>query len=353
VKTMSYALTTAAGEDTCSLTNDKFEADVEASWFSATLDRKRMKELMKRTDAAGYRHFGVWLVLLIGSAIGIVLTWLTFATIPFLVVYGLVYAMSDHHAHELSHGTPFKNRRVNEVLYHLNGFMTLHEIHYWRWSHTRHHTDTLMVGRDPEIAIPRPPKLWRIALDFFFIPSGFTQLRSITAIAVTGKVRGDGEHFVPPSEVGRIVGNSRVYTAVFVATVGACFATGSLLPAVLIVTPRFWGGPFAQWFNITQHAGLAENVLDHRFNTRTVLMNPLFRFMYINMNYHVEHHMFPMVPFHALPKLHREIGDQLTPASPSTLAAWRELMPALRAQQADVTFTLPRFPPKGIDQRLR
>ena len=35
---------------------------------------------------------------------------------------------------------------------------------------------------------------------------------------------------------------------------------------------------------------------------RTVLMNPVSRFIYWNMNYHVEHHMFPMVPYHALPQ---------------------------------------------------
>ena len=36
-------------------------------------------------------------------------------------------------------------------------------------------------------------------------------------------------------------------------------------------------------------------------------MNPISRFVYWNMNYHVEHHMFPMVPYHALPALHAEI----------------------------------------------
>ena len=33
----------------------------------------------------------------------------------------------------------------------------------WRWSHTRHHTDTLMVGRDPEIAAMRPARLAQAA----------------------------------------------------------------------------------------------------------------------------------------------------------------------------------------------
>ena len=42
-------------------------------------------------------------------------------------------------------------------------------------------------------------------------------------------------------------------------------------------------------------------------NSRTVYMNPVFRFVYWNMNYHLEHHMFPMVPYHALPALHAEM----------------------------------------------
>jgi fatty acid desaturase len=42
-------------------------------------------------------------------------------------------------------------------------------------------------------------------------------------------------------------------------------------------------------------------------------MNPVSRFIYWNMNYHVEHHMFPMVPYHALPRLHATIKDDLPP----------------------------------------
>ena len=32
-------------------------------------------------------------------------------------------------------------------------------------------------------------------------------------------------------------------------------------------------------FGMTQHAGLDEDVLDHRLNSRTIYMNPVFRFM--------------------------------------------------------------------------
>ena len=44
-------------------------------------------------------------------------------------------------------------------------------------------------------------------------------------------------------------------------------------------------------YALTQHAGLGEDVLDHRLNTRTVKMNVVNGFLYWNMNYHVEHHM--------------------------------------------------------------
>jgi fatty acid desaturase len=336
-----YALSGDVAQVT-SLDEEAFEGEVEAVWFSATIDRKELKSLMKRSDAAGYRHFGLWLVLLIGSLIGVIVTWRSWATLPFLAVYGVMYAMSDHHAHELSHGTPFKNRTVNEALYQLSGFMTLHEGAYWRWSHTRHHTNTLLVGQDPEIALQRPPNLTRMWLDFFNLPAGTGQIRNLTRMAFTGKVTADGTHFIPEAERGKVIRNSRIYVAIFVAVLAASISFRSWLPVLLVVTPRFWGGVFAQAFNVTQHAGLPEEVYDHRRNCRTVYLNPVFRFLYMNMNYHVEHHMFPMVPFNQLPKLHEAIKAQCAPASPGVLAAWREFLPVVRRQQTDPSFVIVR-----------
>ena len=50
------------------------------------------------------------------------------------------------------------------------------------------------------------------------------------------------------------------------------------------------------------------------------------------MNYHVEHHMFPMVPYHRLPELHEEIKHDLAPVYPSIWAAYKELVPAVLRQ---------------------
>ena len=338
-----YFLTGEASAVTA-LDQSAFEAEVEADWFTPTIERKTLKSLMRRNDARGYRHFGIWLVLLAGSAVGVIVTWLSWWSAPFLIVYGVMYSMSDHHAHELSHGTPFKNRRVNEVFYQVNSFMALHDPVYWRWSHTRHHTHTLMVGRDPEIAVQRPPSWSKLLLDFFFIRSGWALLKAIF-INAGGTVRGDGEHFIPESERTKVVRMSRLFVLLIVAVPVLAVATGSWLPVVLMVTPRFWGGFLAQVFSITQHAGMEENVSDHRLSTRTVMFNPLFRFLYINMNYHVEHHMFPMVPFHALPKLHEQIKDQCLPPSPSVVAAWREFIPVMIKHGTDETYSVSRVLP--------
>ena len=58
-------------------------------------------------------------------------------------------------------------------------------------------------------------------------------------------------------------------------------------------------------------------------------MNPFSRFVYWNMNYHVEHHMFPMVPYHALPRLHALIKDDLPAPNPSMWHAYREVWPVV------------------------
>jgi fatty acid desaturase len=329
------------------LREGQFEERVEHEWYSPVVDRKQLKNLMQRSDVEGWKHFGPWLVLLLGSGVGAFLTFGTWWCVPFFAVYGAMYSMSDHHAHELWHGTPFRTRWINEVFHHLNGFMTLHEGYAWRWSHTRHHTETLFVGRDPEIAAPRPPDIAGLLSDLFYIKSAYTQLKKIAGNAFR-RFDKDTLDFVPETELGKVALSSRVYIGIILATVGSCLVWQTILPALFVVTPRMYGGPLAQIFNITQHAGLAENVRDHRLNTRTVILNPVFAWMYMNMNYHIEHHMFPMVPFYNLPKLHALIKNRCPEPYRGLVEAYREIIPALMRQVRDPTWFVTRELPVTV-----
>jgi fatty acid desaturase len=337
----TYGLGGGGADGAADLDSEAFESRVEQEWFSCKIDRKALKQLTKRSDGPPLRHFGLWLGLLILSGVAGFLTWGSWWCVLPFAVYGVLYAAADHRAHELSHGTPFKTRWINEVLYQLAAFMALHEGYYWRWSHSRHHTHTIIVGRDPEIAVQRPPGIVALLLDLFFIKSGLKMIAIILRNA-TGSINADGRHFIPTMEVAKVVWSSRIYVAIFAATIAACLFTHSILPAMFIVLPRFYGGPLSQVFNITQHTGLDEDVYDHRLNTRTVLMNPAFNFLYMHMNYHIEHHMFPMVPFYALPELHERIKDQCPAPYANLRAAYAEIIPALLRQRRDPSWFLVR-----------
>ncbi len=320
---------------------------VSAKWFSCDIDRKQLKQLMKRSDRPALLQLGFWLLLLLTAGVAGFFTWGTLWCIPAFAIYGLLYSMSDHWAHELSHGTPFKTRWLNDVFYQLASFMTLHEAVYWRWSHARHHTDTLIVGSDREIAVQRPPKLWVALVDLFNLHFAPIEIARILRVA-GGSLNAETRDIVPESEWPKLIRSSRLYVLAFIALVAGCIASDSILPAMFIVLPRLYGGPLSQLFNLTQHAGLADNVLDHRHNCRTILMNPVFRFMYVNMNYHVEHHMYPMVPYHALPKLHALMRDQCAPAYPGLWAAYREIIPAVLRQRKDPDYFIRRPVPEPV-----
>ncbi len=91
--------------------------------------------------------------------------------LPFFLIYGVLYGSStDSRWHECGHGTAFKTRWMNDAIYHIACFMIMREPTVWRWSHTRHHTDTIIVGRDPEIAVMRPVMILKMISMFFAIP---------------------------------------------------------------------------------------------------------------------------------------------------------------------------------------
>ncbi|MBC7675792.1 MAG: fatty acid desaturase, partial [Rhodoferax sp.] len=60
--------------------------------------------------------------------------------------------------------------------------------------------------------------------------------------------------------------------------------------------------------------------------------------IYWNMNYHVEHHMFPMVPYHALPRLHALIKDDLPAPNTSILDAYVEVYKSLHEQRRNPAY---------------
>jgi fatty acid desaturase len=345
-------MATAATKRDYSLTGRDARLAVEnglsaAQWYACSIPRKDLKDMMKRKDGPALRDTALWFATLaISGGLGGYF-WGTWWAVPCFLVYGVVYgSASDSRWHECGHGTAFRTRWMNDVIYHMACFMILREPTIWRWSHTRHHTDTIIVGRDPEIAARRPPDVGGILLNLFALKSGRKALTGILLHA-TGRLSEDEKTFVPDMEQWKVCLVARIWTAIFAAVVASCLAFHSVLPAMYVGLPSFYGAFMAIFFGLTQHAGLAEDVLDHRLNSRTVYMNPVFRFLYWNMNYHVEHHMFPLVPYHALPRLHAAVKGDCPPAYRSTVEAYREIIPTLLRQRRDPSYFVRRELPAG------
>ncbi|TAE76656.1 MAG: NADH:ubiquinone reductase (Na(+)-transporting) subunit F [Verrucomicrobia bacterium] len=304
----------------------------EADWYQTPVPREKLRQLLERRDGPALRDTFLWFGLLALSAWGTIELWgSAWAVLPYLL-YAVLYATaSDSRWHEAGHGTAFKTDWLNNVIYEIASFMVMRESVVWRWSHTRHHSDTIIVGRDPEIQVSRPPNIPSHVASIFNIGGYRAYFPSLLRHAC-GRVTADEKTFIPESQFPKVFRNARIVLAIYFGIVVLSLALRTWVPFFLIFLPHFFGTWLMIVHNTTQHAGLAENVLDHRLNCRTVYMNPFSRFVYWNMNYHVEHHMFPLVPYHALPRLHELVKDDCPPPYPSILAAWREILPAVLRQ---------------------
>ena len=320
-----------------SLTGPNAESAVErglttAEWYYPDIPRKELRALMKRSDYPAIRDTAIWLgSMIVLAGIGIYL-WPSWWSAPFWLAYGVLYASSgDSRWHETGHNTAFKTQWMNDSVYQIASFMMIRSPVVWRWSHTRHHSETIIVGRDPEIVAMRPPDLFRIVLNVFGIIDTFHGLGNMARNAA-GFLNKQEATFVPKSQWTKVFLVARIWVVIYAAVIALALYMESILPFMVIGLPRIFGSWHGVICAVTQHTGLAEDVIDHRLNTRTIYVNPISRFIYWNMNYHVEHHLFPTVPYHALPRLHERIKHDLPAPNTSFYDAFREIIPVLRRQ---------------------
>ena len=318
-----------------------------AEWYRAPIPRARMKELMKRSDGPAIRDTIIWIAAFLVTGGLAFHFWPTAWCIPFFFAYGVLYGSStDSRWHECGHGTAFKTAWMNDAVYQVACFMIMREPTVWRWSHTRHHTDTIIVGRDPEVAVMRPTVVLKVILMFFGVPQVWGAIKSMLRHSL-GRLSPDEADYIPEMERAKVYRTARIWLAIHLSIIAVSISIGSILPMLFVgPLPTMYGAWLHIITGLTQHAGLPENVLDHRLNCRTVYMNPVMRFLYWNMNYHIEHHMFPMVPYHRLPELHEAMKPYCPPPYPSTFAAYAEIIPAIIRQIREPGWAIERPIPR-------
>ena len=171
------------------------------------------------------------------------------------------YGSHQFRWHEYGHRTAFKTEWMNNVV-HLS-FILIRNPVVWKANHVRHPLDTVIVGRDPEI-VAFAPDLRRIALNHG--PCDTLTLLQRMALHVTGRLH-SGWSFLRSEDhprVFRVAGSGCSFISSRRSRCGS-----DHLAFMLIGLPVFTGHGIMMT-GLLQHLGLAENVTDHRLNTRTV-----------------------------------------------------------------------------------
>ncbi len=134
--------------------------DRKINWYRTPLDPKELQSLTARSDAKGLLQAGSFiLIFLVTTGISLFFflrqMWIPMVVACYLHSMFLFFVSMAAAVHELSHGTAFKSRRLNDFFYYLCCFLTWNNPVHFRASHTYHHLYTVHRGTDLEVKIGR------------------------------------------------------------------------------------------------------------------------------------------------------------------------------------------------------
>lgn len=279
------------------------------------LDKKTLKAIAARTDRPGLIWLGQWAVSLALTGTLVILSLGTFWMWPAMLLHGVFLTVPAYAAsHETAHGTAFRTRWLNETVLWVTSLLYMEEPLHRRFTHTNHHTHTWHVGKDSQMPFDTPMGFAGWVAE----ATGFALLRFHLCVFGTlaiGRYTDTMRMVAPEHELPKMSRNARIMIAVYVAILLAPFF-GIWWPVWLFVVPRILGAPIMLLFTLIQHVELQENSPSILESTRSFKTTWLGCFLYMNMNNHVEHHLYPQVPFHALPQLAEAIENQLPDPDP-------------------------------------
>ena len=245
-------------------------------------------------------HFGAIVVL--GAAI--------VARVPLwpilLPVQGILIVFLFTAMHETIHGTAFKSAQLNRLVSTVAGFLILIPPTWFRYFHFAHHRHTHDPDNDPELMSPKPETVAQYALYLSGIPLWTVMAKVIAKNAIGGT----DEPYVPEKGKAKVGLEARVTLAAYLALAVASVALWS--PALLWawIVPVLLGQPFLRAYLLAEHAR-CPHVANMLENTRTTFTTALVRLIAWNMPFHAEHHAYPAVPFHKLPRFHEFVRQHL------------------------------------------
>ncbi len=314
-------------------------------WYRTPIPKTEFKALHQKSDAKGAVQTLGYLAIL--STTGL-MAFYSFGHWPWAITAGLVFlhgmvsAFLINGVHELGHGTVFKTRRLNQVFCHVLAFFGWINHEMFQTSHIRHHRYTLHPPDDLEVVLPMRLMVRHFLQTGFINPIAIWWALKTTIRIARGKFEGEWElTLYPPDDA-----NSRkvpVRWACFMLLghgliAAVSLATGHWIIPVLVSLTPCYGGWLFFLCNNTQHIGLQDNVPDFRLCCRTFTLSPVVRFLYWQMNYHTEHHMYAAVPCYNLTRLNALIRHDLPPCPHGLFQVWKQIATIQARQEKEPTY---------------
>lgn len=289
---------------------------------------QRLAELRRRTDAPSWRRLSMHALALTAAVAVVVAAHGTWWVVPATVLLAALLASVFAPFHECTHQTAFASSALNRWGAVVTGILAGQSAAGYRDFHLAHHRYTQDPERDPEILLDPPtqaawPTRW----------PGW--LRMIThANILVGKLKLMGTAWVRPGALPkhpdadvarRTVVELRIAGALWFGLLiaGLLGVPGALAIVAAFVLSHLFLGVWLQ----TEHTGRGfdGSILAR---TRTVETPAPVRFFLWNMNYHAEHHAWPAVPWHALPRVHALVRAHID-AAPGYLGVHRRVVSAI------------------------
>ena len=310
-------------------------------WYRTPLDSKDFKSLHQRSDwKGGLQTFSfLGLILLTGgSSLYASLHGYVALTLLFMFLHGTVCSFLINAVHELGHNTVFKTKWLNSLFVRVFAFLEFFNFEWFNASHTRHHRYTLHQPDDLEVVLPLKVMFWNIIKQGIVNPQYAYNNLKTTIRHARGKFQGKWEQtlFPPGSPEARATIN---WARFLLVGHGLIFVFSMYFHLWILPLLTSFGTFYGTWLqflcNNTQHVGLQDEVPDFRLCCRTFTMNRFVEFLYWDMNYHIEHHMYAAVPCYNLRRLHQLIKHDLPPCTHGLIATWKEISSIIAIQQTN------------------
>jgi fatty acid desaturase len=294
-----------------------------------------LRELSARSDVRGairtISHYGA--VAILGTLIWLVSsTWGLAWALLLIPAQAYLVAFLFMPMHETAHKTAFRSRALNLAVGHLSAFMIAHRYEYYCLFHWDHHRYTQDPGRDPELIVGlKPSSDTQLAIAY----TGLLQLAGrewlLLRHALTGQV---ALPWIPENKRDIIVREARLYLAGYAVLFVISLALHSAILLWVWIIPLLIGQLILRPYLYAEHTG-CERTRSAFENTRTTYTGMVMKWFAWNMPYHAEHHAYPSIPFHALPKLNRIVADEIVFRGRSYRAVTRETWSWFRRQRTN------------------